>query len=173
MVEHLDDLAKAGVSSFKIEGRLKTIYYIASVVSVYRKAIDLMFEHPDEYEKQKTCLKTMADKIANRDFTTGFYYGKPNEDTNNYDASRPTSRWQYSGLVTKYNKRDGRVKITAKNRILPGAKGEILSPDGILPLTVEKIFINGQEVVAAHAGSEIEIPIAKPVLQNSFLRLEL
>jgi len=173
MIEYLPELVEAGIGSFKIEGRLKSIYYVAMVTRAWRKAIDLYFDDPKKYEKEKKGLKMEASKVSNRGFTTGFYFHKPTQSANNYETSRADSEWGFVGLVKEYNAKSKLATVEVKNYLPKGASLEIVTPYKVIKYKLDKIFLKGQEVNVAHANYIIEIPIDEEIVKNSFLRMKL
>ena len=126
MIEHIPELCSAGISSFKVEGRMKTALYVASVAGTYRKAIDSCFESPEEYAKVLPELKTELDMVAGRDYTTGFFFGKPDQTSQVYDNHFPKG-YVYLGTVNSV-KADGSFTFEQKNKFSVGDSIEILSP---------------------------------------------
>lgn len=173
MVEHLPALIDAGITSFKIEGRLKSVYYVGVVTRAWRKAIDLYFGDPVKYENEKAKLKKELSKVSNRGFTTGFYFHKPTQNTNNYDTSRAKSEWGFVGIVKKYDKSANLATVEAKNYLPKGASLEIVTPDKVIKYKLNKIYHKGAEVDVVHANYIIEIPVSEELPENSFLRMKL
>ena len=99
MIEHIPELLEAGIDSLKIEGRMKTALYVATVARVYRKAIDDYLESPEKYSQNLTWYKEEIAKCTHRQYTTGFYFGKPNEETQIYDSSTYINEYTYLGMV--------------------------------------------------------------------------
>jgi putative protease len=122
MIEHLNKLAAAGVSSFKIEGRMKTAYYAATVTGAYRKAIDDMLAG----KPFDPSLKDELGKAANREFTTGFYFGKPEEEQR-YGSSKCTQSYDFVAVVQKSE--NGVLTLEQRNKFNVGETLEVLSPD--------------------------------------------
>lgn len=121
MIEHIQDLIDAGVVSFKIEGRMKSQYYVGTVVNAYRKAIDCCLKGekmPDEIAKE--LLKT-----AHRDYTTGFYYGE--KDTIAYDNNQTAGEYDFMAEVIGYDEQKGGIWVEQRNRFAKGDTLEILS----------------------------------------------
>ena len=172
MIDHVPELIEAGISSFKIEGRLKSIYYVGIVTRAYRKAIDLFFEQSEKYLKNKKLFVEEVKKTSNRGLTTGFYFGKPDKNTNNYKTSRAQGDWGYVGLVKSYSKNERSAIITVKNCLPLGSKLEIVTPDKVLEYKLDKMLIKGEEAKVAHAGYEIEVPLDNIVPKNSFVRMK-
>ena len=173
MIKHVPELIKAGVQSFKIEGRLKSIYYVAMVTRAYRQAIDLFFESSEKYEAKKEELYEELQKTANRDFTTGFYFNTPNEETNNYDRSKSIAHWGFIGLVKSYDKEKKQAIIEVKNQLNTGQEVEIITPTEITKYNLKKIHLNDEIVQVVHANYIIAIDIDQELPINSFLRIKI
>ena len=99
MIEHIPDLIEAGIDSFKIEGRMKTALYVADVTRTYRQAIDDYMESPDLYASRLDYYRQEISKCTYRLFTTGFFYGKPDENTQIYDNNTYIKEYTYLGLI--------------------------------------------------------------------------
>lgn len=139
MIEHVPDLIDAGIDSLKIEGRMKTALYVATVARTYRRAIDDYLESEEKYRANMDWYREEIAKCTYRQFTTGFYYGKPDENTQIYDSNTYNSDYIYLGII--YEKDDtGRVRIEQRNKFCAGDRIEIMKPDGRdVPVTVLKI----------------------------------
>lgn len=129
MIEHIPDLIKAGVDSFKIEGRMKTALYVAAVTRTYRRAIDDYLESPTLYEKNLDYYREEIAKCTYRQFTTGFYYGKTDENAQIYDANTYIKEYTYIGIVQDVDEQ-GMVKIYQRNKFSVGEDIEVMLPDG-------------------------------------------
>ncbi len=129
MVDHLPDLVDAGIDSLKIEGRMKTALYVATVARTYRRAIDDYFESPEKYQSNMDWYKDEIAKCTYRQFTTGFYYGKPNEETQIYDSNTYVNEYTYLGIVGDITK-DGRARLEQRNKFSVGETIEIMKTDG-------------------------------------------
>lgn len=99
MIEHIPELIDAGIDSFKIEGRMKTALYVATVARTYRKAIDDYKKDPALYQKNMEWYKEEIGKCTYREFTTGFYFGKPTTDSQIYDSNTYVKNYTYLGTV--------------------------------------------------------------------------
>lgn len=128
MIEHIPDLIDAGIDSLKIEGRMKTALYVATVARTYRKAIDDYYESPEKFEANLPWYKEEIGKCTYRDFTTGFFYGKPTEDAQIYDNNTYIRNYTYLGTVLEVT--DGVARFEQKNKFLTGDTIEIMKPDG-------------------------------------------
>ena len=105
MIEHIPELVSAGIDSFKIEGRMKTALYVACVARTYRKAIDDYFESEQKYHENMAWYKAEIAKCTYRQFTTGFYFGKPDEHTQIYDSNTYVNEYVYLGTVDSIDER--------------------------------------------------------------------
>ena len=99
MIEHIPDLLDAGIDSYKIEGRMKTALYVATVARTYRKAIDDYLESPKKYEENMEWYRDQISNCTYRQFTTGFLYGKPDHESQIYDSNTYVKEYTYLGIV--------------------------------------------------------------------------
>ena len=129
LLAYLPELMKAGICSFKIEGRMKSAHYAASVASVYRRAIDACWENPEQYEVQQEWLDEL-EKVSHRPYTTGFALGKPDEKAQVYSTSSYLQTHDFVGLVREW--RDGRLTVEQRNNLKSGEELEVFCPDGSL-----------------------------------------
>ncbi|MBQ0078321.1 MAG: U32 family peptidase, partial [Eubacterium sp.] len=119
MLKHLPDLINAGVISAKIEGRMKSVFYVATVVSAYRKAIDAYYADPDNYQFNEEWYTEML-KASHREFTTGFYYDKPTNEDQNYQTSAYTREYSFIGKVLDYDETTGMASVEQRNKMSVG-----------------------------------------------------
>ena len=135
MIEHIPDLINAGISSLKIEGRMKTIYYIACIIGAYRKAIDSYYNHigsnPSEEWKLPRSIFDELIKASHREFTTGFYYGKPDENSQNYETSAYVKDYSFVGLIKEYDEDSATAVVEQRNKFSIGDEIEFFGPDGL------------------------------------------
>ena len=129
MIEHLPELLDAGIDSLKIEGRMKTALYVATVARTYRKAIDDLLESKEKYEANMSWYHREIRQCTYREFSTGFYFGKPNEQSQIYDANTYVSESVYLGCVEALDDR-GFARIEQKNKFCVGDTIEIMKPNG-------------------------------------------
>jgi len=165
MIEHLPSLIEAGISAFKIEGRMKSSYYVATVVKAYRQLIDSYFSKPKEYFCDEKWLDEIK-KVSHRYFTTGFYLAKPGGEEQRYDSSAYIKTYDFAGLILDYNSNNQIATIEQKNRIFVGDEIEIFGPnDDFFTQKIEKMWDEeGEEIEAApHAKQIIRMKMAKPV----------
>lgn len=139
MIEYIPELLHAGIDSFKIEGRMKTALYVASVARTYRKAIDDFFESPSLYEKNIPYYKEEISKCTYRQFTTGFFFGKTDEEAQIYDNNTYIKEYTYLGMIGGQNE-EGLYELEQRNKFSVGEEIEIMKPDGSnLLVTVKTI----------------------------------
>ena len=127
MIEHIPELVEAGIDSFKVEGRMKTALYVAAVSRTYRKAIDDYFESPEKYHENMEWYKEEIGKCTIRNFSTGFFFGKPGNDSQIYDNNTYIKEYTYLGWVEKVGP-DGIFEIHQKNKFDVGEIIEIMHP---------------------------------------------
>lgn len=140
MIEHLPDLIDAGVDSLKIEGRMKTALYVATVARTYRKALDDYRESPALYEKNMPWYLDQISNCTYRQFTTGFFYGKPDENAQIYDSNTYVKEYTYLGIAWEKDA-EGRCRIEQRNKFSVGETIEIMKPNGEnVEVTVEGIW---------------------------------
>ena len=140
MIEHIPDLIDAGIDSLKIEGRMKTALYVATVARTYRKALDDYAESPEKYEANMPWYLDQISNCTYRQFTTGFFYGKPTEETQIYDSNTYVKEYTYLGIVGEKNEQ-GWYKTEQRNKFSVGEMIEIMKPDGRnVEVTVKAIY---------------------------------
>lgn len=149
MIEHIPEMIDAGIDSFKIEGRMKTALYVATVARTYRKAIDDYLEDPRKYEANMPWYLEQIRGCTYRQFTTGFYFGKPDEESQIYDNNTYVKEYTYLGIIG--GEKDGLYQIEQRNKFSTGETIEIMKPDGENVLvTVRRILDEeGQEMESA------------------------
>ena len=129
MIEHIPDLIDAGIDSLKIEGRMKTALYVATVARTYRKALDDFAESPEKYQENMPWYLDQISNCTYRQFTTGFFYGKPNEETQIYDSNTYVKEYTYLGIVGERNEQ-GWYATEQRNKFSVGDLIEVMKPDG-------------------------------------------
>lgn len=156
MIEHIPDLLDAGIDSFKIEGRMKTALYVATVARTYRKAVDDYLEDPKLYEEHMPWYRTQIASCTYRQFTTGFFYGRPDENTQIYDNNTYVKEYTYLGIVGEVDA-EGRCRIEQRNKFSVGEQIEIMKPDGQnVEVTVKRILNeDGEEQESAPHSKQI------------------
>ena len=170
LVEHLAEVIKSGVSSLKIEGRLKSIYYLAITTRAYRLAIDAYYEDPRNFDP-KPFLKEL-ETTRHRGFTYAFAFG-PDPKIQEPRTAKSLEKYQFVGLVKKY--KDGFIYLEARNKIELGEKLEIVEPNKpkLHKITLKEIYNSaGESLEVAHGGLKtlIKIPFKQEVAEFSMLR---
>lgn len=135
MIEHISEMIEAGIDSFKIEGRMKTALYVATVARTYRKAIDDYLESEEKYRANMDWYRAEIAKCTYRQFTTGFYFGRPDENTQIYDNNTYVNEYIYLGIVGELRQGPGDeigicARIEQRNKFCVGDQIEIMKPDG-------------------------------------------
>ena len=143
MIEHVPDLLDSGIDSFKIEGRMKTALYVATVARTYRKAIDDCKESEEKYLANLDWYKEQISACTYRQFTTGFFYGKPSEESQIYDNNTYNIGYTYLGIAGKLNS-EGYFEIEQRNKFSVGETIEIMKPNGD-NIEVEVLGIKNEE----------------------------
>ncbi len=173
MIEHIPELVDAGVDSCKIEGRMKTALYVATVARTYRKAIDDYFESEEKYRANMPWYLDEISRCTYRQFTTGFYFGKPSNETQIYDNNTYVNEYTYLGIVGSVDE-NGRAKIEQRNKFSVGDKIEIMKPDGRDIETIVKGIYNekGQSVDSApHPKEVLYLELDQETEQYDILRI--
>ena len=134
MIEYIPEILDAGIDSLKIEGRMKTALYVATVARTYRKALDDFMESEEKYRENMDWYKAEIGKCTYRQFTTGFYFGKPDENTQIYNSNTYINEYIYLGICSEINEK-GMVRIEQRNKFCVGDVIEIMKPNGDNVLT--------------------------------------
>ena len=129
MIEHIPELVAAGIDSFKIEGRMKTALYVATTARTYRLALDDYFESESKYRNNMDYYKSQIACCTYRQFTTGFFFNRPDETTQIYDSNTYEKGYTYLGLAEEITP-EGRIRITQRNKFSVGETIEVMRPDG-------------------------------------------
>ncbi len=169
MLGYLPEMRNAGIRSLKIEGRMKTDYYVATVTRVYRHALDLLEKSGEEaYRAALPALQKELEKASHRASNTGFYFGAPRPTSG---AGSTTQTMNYIGRVL--GMQDGMLCVEVKNRIEVGQKLEVLTPEEVFPFTVSGIIREdtGEKTgCVTVAGTLVLIPVTFTVREGDYLR---
>ncbi|MDH6674008.1 peptidase U32 family protein [Paenibacillus glucanolyticus] len=172
MLEHIPDLIEVGIDSFKIEGRMKSIHYVATVVNVYRQAIDSYMADPEHYVLKPEWIEEI-NKAANRPLNTGFFYDTPDHEDHIYEPEEKAVPYDFAGLVMAYDKHSGTAVIQQRNHFKPGDEIEFFGPEGTFfkqvvgPIQDE----DGNELNAArHPLQLIRLQVDQPVRNFDMMR---
>ena len=174
MIEHIPELVRAGIDSFKIEGRMKTALYVAVVSRTYRQAIDDYFEDPQKYKERIPYYKKEIAKCTYRQFTTGFFFGPTTHDSQIYDNNTYVKGYEYLGTIHE-KLPDGQGVFEQKNKFCVGDEVEIMKPNGenvvtkVLSMEDEK----GQKVDSCpHPGQRIRLRVECELQEYDIIRKE-
>ena len=150
MIEHIPELIDAGIDSFKIEGRMKTALYVATVARTYRKAIDDYLDSEENYRKNMPWYREQISNCTYRQFTTGFFFGKPSEEAQIYDSNTYIKEYTYLGIVGPQNEQ-GLYEIEQRNKFSVGETIEVMKPNGENTKVQVKRIVNedGEDVESA------------------------
>ena len=173
MIDHVPDLCNAGIDSFKIEGRVKTEYYVSCVTQAYRRAIDYCFEDLDLYEQKIPDLYQEVCKVSHRQYYPGFYYGDQRRDSMNFTESSYIRDYELSAVVMGYEPLNKVLVAKQKNKFTVGDRLELVQANKEpVTFTVKQMFDqDGNEILAApHAEMTVRIPYPDYVGSMSFLR---
>ena len=172
MIEHIPELIEAGIDSFKIEGRMKTALYVATVARTYRKAIDDYLTSPEKYKENMDWYLEQISNCTYRQFTTGFFFGKPSEESQIYDNNTYIKEYTYLGIVGERNE-EGLYRIEQRNKFSVGEQIEVMKPDGRnIPVTVKRILDeDGNEMESApHPKQVLYIDLGQELEMYDILR---
>ena len=157
MIEHIPAICEAGIDSLKIEGRMKTALYVATVARTYRKALDDYYESEEKYRANMEWYKTEIGKCTYRQFTTGFFFGKPTNETQIYDSNTYVNEYIYLGIIEEVRE-DGLVRIEQRNKFCVGDTIEIMKPNG------DNVLVNVEGMFDADMNPVESCPHSKQLI---------
>lgn len=172
MIQHIPELIKTGITSFKVEGRMKSPYYVATVIRSYRMAIDKYLEDPANYVYNEEWLNEIK-KASYRDFTTGFYFNKPGGNEQLYTSSSYIRTYDFVGLIRDFDVETSIATVEQRNRIFVGDEIEVFGPNKeFFTQRIEQMWDEkGNEIdVAPHAQQKIKIRMNKSVEKWDMIR---
>ena len=172
MIEHIPELVQSGISSLKIEGRVKTSFYVATIVGAYRREIDRYCADPENYVLNPDELSELS-KVSHRPYTTGFYYGRPSSDGQVYDTSSYIRDYELVGIVTGYNAEEKRITLSQRNRFFEGDELEIIQPQKpYITITAQNMKNEKGETVtvAPHAEEIITMDCGEYIPAGAMIR---
>lgn len=173
MVGHIDKLIEAGIDSFKVEGRMKTALYVATVTSVWREAIDDYFENTDKYYSKIAYYEKEITKCTHRQFTTGFYLGKPDGNEQVYEHNTYTRTYTFVGRGLEYDDEKKIAHIEQRNKFVLGDKLEVIKSNSEnIEFTVKKMYNKEGELIqeAPHPKQDIYIEVDFKINKNEIIR---
>ena len=171
MIEHIPELIESGVDSLKIEGRMKTALYVATVARTYRKAIDDYKKDPELYRKNMPWYLDQISNCTYRQFTTGFFFGKPNEESQIYDNNTYVKEYTYLGIIGE--ERDGTYRIEQRNKFSVGETIEVMKPNGDnIEVIVKRILTEdgSEQESAPHPKQVLYVDLGIELEQYDILR---
>lgn len=172
MIEYIPELIESGIDSFKIEGRMKTALYVATVARTYRRAIDDYLESPELYRKNMSWYLEQISNCTYRQFTTGFFFGKPSDEAQIYDNNTYVKEYTYLGIVGGQNEK-GLYRIEQRNKFSVGEEIEIMKPDGAnISVTVKRIVDEDDNEMesAPHPKQVLFVDLGQPLEMYDILR---
>lgn len=173
MIEHIPEIIENGIASAKIEGRMKSVFYLATVVRVYREAIDSYYRDPEHYRFREEWAEELT-KASHRQFTTGFFFGKTNEESQNYESSSYIRNYDFVGKVLEYNDETRTALIEQRNNFRTDDEIEIFGPGstGFFSQQVGEMRNEENEIieVAPHAQMKVRIHTKYKVAPGYLLR---
>jgi putative protease len=172
LIEHIPALIKAGINSFKIEGRMKSVNYVAGVVKAYREALDAYHREPENYRFNPAWLEEI-EKVSHRDYSTGFLFGRPGPSGQHYEGEVYKRSHVFAGLVRGYESAAGLAVIEQRNRFAVGDEVEFMLPRGenLKQKITMIIDAAGQAAATApHPQQVVRIPVDGPVPEFAIMR---
>ena len=172
MIEHIPELMESAIDSFKIEGRMKTALYVATVARTYRRAIDDYKQSPELYREHMAWYQEQISNCTYRQFTTGFFFGKPSDEAQIYDNNTYVKEYTYLGIVGERNE-EGLYRIEQRNKFSVGESIEVMKPDGAnITVTVQRIVDEeGNDMESApHPKQVLYIDLGQPLAMYDILR---
>ena len=172
MIEHIPELMESGIDSFKIEGIMKTALYVATVARTYRRAIDDYKQSPELYREHMAWYQEQISNCTYRQFTTGFFFGKPSDEAQIYDNNTYVKEYTYLGIVGEQNE-EGLYRVEQRNKFSVGESIEVMKPDGAnITVTVQRIEDEeGNDMESApHPKQVLYIDLGQPLAMYDILR---
>ncbi len=173
MIDELDKIVSSGIVSAKIEGRMKSIFYVATVVGAYRKAIDAIFAGTFDKKTISECYEEVC-KVSHRNFTKGFYLNKPKNEEQNYSFSSYVRKYSFTGLVKGYDEKTSMAIVEQRNKMCIGDEIEVFGPGGrMFKQTLEYMLDAETEEIleqAPHAQQMLKIKLKEPVEADFMIR---
>jgi putative protease len=173
MIEHIPELIEAGIDSFKIEGRMKGLFYVATATKAYREALDCYYDAPQNYETDPSWLEDLQ-KTVHREFETGFFFDKPMDKAQIFYDDSYIKEAKVAGIILDYDSVTKRATIQQRNKIFEGDRLEIVSPKGRHVIVIAQGLTdedNNKIESTPHAKMIYHMSLRVPVTPNSFIRL--
>ncbi len=172
MIDHIPELVDSGITSFKIEGRVKSEYYVSTIVKAYRAELDRYIKDPLSYKFDPESLNEVL-KVSHRPYTNGFYFGKTDENSQVYETSSYIRDYDIVGFILDYDEKTGIATVEQRNKMCVGDTIEIIQPDA--PYFSQKVEwiknADGDEITSTpHAQMIYTLKTDKPVVKNAMIR---
>ena len=174
MIEYIPELIETGLDSFKIEGRMKSVHYVATVTNIYRRALDKYAKNPEGYSFKEEWLEELK-KISHRHYTTGFYFGVPGGSEQNYETSGYSRQYDFMGIVRDYDAEQSKAVIEVRNKFFQGDCVEFFGPTtDTFAQKIEKMVNKEGKVIeeAPHPKQLITVKVAEKVNEYDLVRRE-
>ncbi len=171
-IEHIPELINSGITSLKIEGRVKTSFYVATVVGAYRREIDRYLASPEDYVFDQKELEELC-KVSHRPYTTGFYFGRPGADAQVYESSSYIRDYELIGIVRSYDPETNTITVSQRNRFFEGDEIEIMQPmKPYIKTSVNDMHDeNGEKINSApHAEQIVTMTAPEPICSGAMIR---
>ncbi len=175
MIQHIPEIVEAGIDSLKIEGRMRSLHYVATVVQAYRQAIDTYFADPDNYVTNPQWLEEI-EKAANRPLNTGFFFDTPDQEDHIFGPEDKRSPFDFCGVVLGYDAERGMVKVQQRNHFKPGQTVEFFGPEGVkFQQVIGPIYDEeGAALTAArHPLQTIWFQVDRPLSEDDLMRRQV
>jgi len=172
MIEHIPELINSGIHSLKVEGRMKSSFYVATVINAYRKAIDAYYKDPENYKFNEEWM-TELKKASHREFTTGFYFDKPTNKDQNYQTSAYTRDYTFTGLIQSYDDKTGYAIVEQRNKMTIGEEIEVFGPDiDCFKMILKEMYDEEGNPIEScpHPQQILKIKFNQPVKENYMMR---
>ena len=172
MIEYIPQIFDAGITSLKIEGRMKTAYYVATTVRAYRMALDEYYKDPENWKFNPMWLEELK-KGSHRDYSTGFFLNRPDENSNNYKSASYIRNYDFIGLVRGYDSESGLYIVEQRNKMSIGDKIEVIGPyKETMFTTIEEMYDEeGNPIESApHARQIVKMKVGLELKENYILR---
>ncbi|MFZ2398925.1 MAG: U32 family peptidase [Smithella sp.] len=172
LIEYLSEVLASGVTSLKIEGRMKSAYYVAVVTRTYRQALDTLMRQKEKYKCRQEWIDELG-TVSNRGYTAGFAFSEEKINETNQEIKYIQTH-EPAGKVLNYDTENKRILFSVRNRIKIGDCLEILLPENIVAIKIISITDrNGNNLSEAHSGSEIYIPFEHEIQMGVFARQQI
>lgn len=172
MIKYIPQIFESGITSLKIEGRMKTAYYVATTVRAYRMAIDEYYKDPENWKFNPIWLEELK-KGSHRDYSTGFFLNRPDENSNNYESASYIRNYDFIGLVKDYEEETGLYIVEQRNKMYVGDKIEVIGPfkDTMFTAIEEMYDEEGNPIESApHARQIVKMKVGIKLEKNYILR---